>query len=129
MAIFLFMAWFVEAAHKLGLIPGEPKDPEGRAYRQAGVVLQALRTELAGARFRDCFPDRLRYEKDQPLEWQEGDHLVVMPTGRQIGELGPGGRVRFTWCPPQGLEVTLTARAEEASHELTAWFRLEAPDG
>jgi hypothetical protein len=118
MAIFVFIAWVMELAEKVGIIR-EPQDPASRAYRAANHCLHVLKRELY----------------DQPLSRveasavQRADGPVVacnrhrlFRDGHELADLGRG-EVTFRARDENTLEVRIVSRMEdEAQHRLTVWI-------
>lgn len=110
MAIFLFVAWTIELAEKIGLLDDGSDNPTVRAYHQAMVAVDAVKRELAGREILAVEPARVRYRGGDGVEGSVAflsPHLVREPT-EVLADLGPQGRFAASLAGGE-LHVDLTA--------------------
>lgn len=122
MAIFIAIAWIIEAADYLGLIETEAQDPRSRAYRLAHQVVGCLKRELSGRPWSVEAPDSvlvLREEGERRLEVREhelGCFGAGLPDVRH--DLGPSGSVHFL-ARQHALRILVAVRTVDGgAHDL-----------
>lgn len=119
MAIFLFVAWGIDLAERIGILDDESWNPSVQAYRHANAAMEAVKRELCDRPLLDVQPDRVRYADSEGTEWilTGGASLEKQAAdGKRVflGDLGQHGSATFHLA--EGLlEVTLVAHCEGGS--------------
>lgn len=121
MAIFVFIAWTVQALEWIGLIETEASDAQSRSYRRSHAALDFVKDALQGQRVQEVGPDKLCLSNGQCLELH-GDTLVF---GNRKFFLGEGGGAHFFRSGEHHLGVHLWAHEDEGKHRLQASLKME----
>lgn len=120
MAIFVFIAWTIQALEFIGLIETEASDAQSKSYRRSHAALDFVKDVLRGHRIEQVGPEKLWLSEKLCLELR-GETLVA---GSREFYLGEGGGAHFFRSAENHLGVHLWAHEDGGKHRLQASLKM-----
>jgi len=116
MAIFLFFAWVMEVAEKVGIIK-EDESPRARSYRAANRCLHLLKQELYDREVASVTESAVKRQDGSVVScqghrlWRDDQELVDLGQGEVVFGLKEGS-----------LEARILGCVDEGRHTVTVWI-------